>query len=405
MSSRVKRSALLASLPLVLLLALAAVFGPGAASAEGGKEPGSKTDPLAGVSLAGIEIEDGRYTRRFEDGRTAVFTLDPRMQRYADDLFERYEVPAGAAVMIASRTGRVLALSQHRLEENAADSDAVALDPSPPAASLFKIVTTAALLDGGETDLDERVCYHGGWQELTESNLVDSPRLDTACADLASALGRSINAVFAKLADRRLERSDIAAAARRFGFGRELPFDLPLAESRAEIPGDRLERARAAAGFWHTHLSPLHAAMIAQSIAQDGAMLRPYIVDEIISEDGRTLYESEPAFVSRVTSREHAARILEAMRLTVERGTARRAFRDPESRPLVGDVAVAGKTGTLTGRDPYRGYTWFVGIAPAERPEVALAVLVVNRPAWRIKAATASALLLREYFSRPEAAR
>ena len=60
---------------------------------------------------------------------------------------------------------------------------------------------------------------------------------------------------------------------------------------------------------------------------------------------------------------------------------------------------MAGKTGTLTGRDPYRAYSWFVGLAPAERPEVAIAVLVVNEPRWRIKSTTAAALILQRYFS------
>jgi len=59
---------------------------------------------------------------------------------------------------------------------------------------------------------------------------------------------------------------------------------------------------------------------------------------------------------------------------------------------------VAGKTGTLTGSSPYRAYSWFVAAAPAERPEIALSVLVVNEPKWRIKSAQAAALILRRYF-------
>jgi cell division protein FtsI/penicillin-binding protein 2 len=97
-------------------------------------------------------------------------------------------------------------------------------------------------------------------------------------------------------------------------------------------------------------------------------------------------------------SKETAGALIEAMGQTVARGTARKAFRDRRGVPLLPDVAVGGKTGTLHGHHPFRAYSWFVGVAPADDPEVALAVLVVNEPKWRIKAAGTAAELLRKYF-------
>ncbi|MBN2715690.1 MAG: penicillin-binding protein, partial [Deltaproteobacteria bacterium] len=168
--------------------------------------------------------------------------------------------------------------------------------------------------------------------------------------------------------------------------------------SAIDIPSDRLEKARASAGFWHSHLSPLHGAVIAQSIAQDGAMLRPYIVDHVEDRDGNVIYQSSPKYIGRTVEKDTARQLIEAMKVTVERGTARSAFADRRGNRTIPGVEVAGKTGTLNGERPYRAYSWFVGLAPADDPEVAIAVLIVNEPKWRIKSSWTAAQILREYF-------
>jgi len=373
----------------LLLVCLCAL---GAAPAERTADPSAA---LRDVSPAAMALDGTVFRQSLEDGRSAVFTVNPELQRFASSLLEDNDVPAGAIVVLNARTGRVLALAQH---QRGVDRPTVAFDPSPPAASLFKIVTTAALLERSPVSIDTIQCYHGGSQRLEQHNLVDSARDDTACASVTQALGHSINAVFAKLADRHLEPGALLKYASRFGFNRAIPFDLAVPESQAEIPYDRLERARTAAGFWHTHLSPLHAAMMVQSIAHDGAMLRPYVVDRVLDPDGAIIYEGKPELAARPISAQTARLLRTAMRETVTSGTARKAFHKPGLASLA-KVRVAGKTGTLTGQQPYRAYSWFAGFAPFDAPEVAIAVLIVNEPLWRIKSSETGALVLDKYFS------
>jgi len=380
------------TLPEIAALIVVCVLALGAAPAERAAEP---LAALRDVSPSAMALDGERYHQPLEDGRNAVFTVDPELQRYASALLEDNDVPAGAIVVLNARTGRVLALAQH---QRGVDRPTVAFDPSPPAASLFKIVTTAALLERSEVSIDTVQCYHGGSQRLEQHNLVDSERDDTACASVSQALGHSINAVFAKLSDRLLDPTALLKYAERFGFNRAIPFDLEVPASSAEIPGDRLERARAAAGFWHTHLSPLHAAMMVQSIAHKGAMLRPYIVDKVLDPDGAIIYEGKPQLALRPISAETARLLRAAMRETVANGTARKAFHRPDLTALA-KVKVAGKTGTLTGQKPYRAYSWFAGFAPFDAPEVVVAVLIVNEPLWRIKSSEAGARVLDKYFS------
>ena len=354
--------------------------------------------PLSGVDLKEMHLEKNRYVQTTSDGRRITFTVNVELQRHVDTLFDKYEVPAGAAVVLNSRTGRVIALSQKRRVLNAAETSRVALEATAPAASLFKMITAAALMEKGNVPLSQTTCYAGGSSRLLLKHLVGPVPSNHACVSMKTALGRSVNAVFAKLSDQYLNRQVLEEYAERFHFNRALEFDVPVESSVALIPKDRLERARAAAGFWHTHLSPMHAAMIIQSIAQGGAMLRPYIVDHITDASGKKIYEARTKYLNHTVSKETADQLIDALIYTTESGTARKSFQDRRGRPYLPGIHVAGKTGTLTGEKPYRAYTWFAGLAPSDHPEVAISVLVVNEPQWRIKASQMAALILAKYF-------
>ena len=74
------------------------------------------------------------------------------------------------------------------------------------------------------------------------------------------------------------------------------------------------------------------------------------------------------------------------------------ALIDQRGNAFLPGIQAAGKTGTLAGDDPYRGYTWFVGFAPADAPTIAVAALVVNEPRWRIKGAYAAREAMRYWL-------
>jgi cell division protein FtsI/penicillin-binding protein 2 len=99
-----------------------------------------------------------------------------------------------------------------------------------------------------------------------------------------------------------------------------------------------------------------------------------------------------------VWSPEIADELREFMVGVTARGTAKSAFRDTRGRPLLGPVRVSGKTGSLSGRDPKGRYEWFIGVAPAEAPRVAIAAVVVNGPKWWSNAAQIAAQVLRLVF-------
>ena len=341
----------------------------------------SEIDGLALVKRA--RVEDEKLVSTLETGQHAELTVDPDFQAHVRQVFQRYAVPAGAFVAVEPASGRLLAYVSHNLSKPGTD---MVVDTTPPAASIFKIVTSAALIEAGVKS-DARTCYGGGLSRIAPIDLKDDPRRDTSCISLAKALGSSTNAVFAKRATRHLDRSELSKYAKAFGFGQRLPSEVRATAGRAEIPDQELEFARTAAGFWHTFLSPLHGAIIAATVANGGVMPSVRLIDRVVGSDGKVLMQrpagSQPG--RRVLSAGTARELGTMMQRTVRDGTSHDQFYDSRGRPYLQGVDVAGKTGSLSASEPYRAYSWWVGFAPADKPVVALSALVVNSEKWRIK--------------------
>jgi cell division protein FtsI/penicillin-binding protein 2 len=348
------------------------------------------------LDLEKTHVRSKRLAQRLTDGTTLWMTVDPRLQRAARRMFQKYEVPYAAAVMIEVRTGKILLMEGHSEADPGLKAAGLCLNAWAPAASVFKVVTAAALLSENRARPFTKVCYHGGFHGLEAHHLIDDEEKDDRCDTLASGLAKSINPIFGKLAMRHLGRKTLLKYANAFGFNQKLDFIRPVGVSPAAIPKSSFERAKVAAGFWHTNLSPLHAAMMAQAIANRGRMVRPRLVDTAQAADGRKL--ELPSKWSREVVTEYGAKLVGRMMvMTSTVGTARDDFYDRRGRAYVPWGKVAGKTGSLSRTDPYVAYSWFVGFAPHEKPEVAFAVLLGNPKKWRIKAATAARLLLRAY--------
>ena len=382
------RRRLAAPILAAVLVALAARAGAAAPPAA----PAATSSAAAAAPVLGprrLDAALGRWVSSYGAGR-AVLTLDPRLQARLERTLAEAASPYAATVLLDPRTGRILAMAESsRAEPKRAAG--LALRALAPAASIFKIVTAAALLEQGYSP-EEPVCYHGGRHRLDPKLLADDSRRDHACLPLSAAFGHSANVVFAKLADRGLSAEVLRATAGRFLFNAEIPFAAPVETSRAQIPVDRFGLANTAAGFGEVRLSPLHAALVGAVVANKGVLVPPWTIDLV--EGGEVPAAQEPV---RVVDERVAEQLGVMMRETVSHGTATRAFARPP-RELKG-VAVAGKTGSLNERAPFRDHSWFVGYAPADDPQVVVATVVVNGPLWRVRAPWVAREALAAYFA------
>ncbi len=368
---------------------------------------------LAGLDITNISMADNVATAPLPSKRTARLTLDTNLQNAALGVLESHHIPEAAVVLMDVETGRVLVYANHVEEGSPRDLCAEATAPS---ASVFKIITGSALLEAGVTP-SHKECYSGGEQRIHTRDLVSDPKRDRWCTTLTGAMGRSINTIFARLALRHLKPKGLEGTARTLGYGAPLPFDLPVQPSGLKIPEDSLGFARTSAGFWNTTLSPIHAAWLSATIARGGEPVRPVLVSDVVSSSGKVEHTATMGVSQkRVLKPEVAKSLTEMLDDTVLEGTSYRAFHDGRGKAFLPGVSVAGKTGTLSNANAKRHYTWFTGFAPSHPymppqsadgaapmvnapRQVAIAVLVVNKPTWQVKANVVAREVLRAYFA------
>jgi penicillin-binding protein A len=371
-----------------------------ASAAHGELSPKAALEPLAGLDLSRITSDAAGPAAPTEAG-TARLTLDAELQRVALGLMSAHHLPEAAIVLMDAATGRLLVYASHLDKGPPRD---LCVEATAPSASVFKIVTAAALIEDAHLEPDTKQCYSGGESRISAADLVEDPQRDRWCTTLAGAMGRSINTVFARLASEHLAPPQLEAMARRLGYGQGVPFDVPVQPSAVHVPTEPLEFARTAAGFWNSTLSPMQAVEMSAIVARGGEAVRPGIVDKVVSSTGAVLWSAPDEPLShKAIARETADQITTMMEQTIREGTSWRAFHDPHGAAFLPGIEVAGKTGTLTDGEAHRYYTWFTGFAPAHPApparQVAVAALVVNGPAWQVKANVIAREVLRAYFA------
>jgi peptidoglycan glycosyltransferase len=185
---------------------------------------------------------------------------------------------------------------------------------------------------------------------------------------LTQALQVSCNVTFLTLADE-LGTEKMADQAEAFGFNATSLEDLG-GQAKSLYPRDMDAPQTAMSGIGQASVtaSPLQMAMVAAAIANDGDVMRPYVVDEVRAPNLSVLDRTDPQVLSNAMSSSTAEEMTKMLVATVEEGTA-----TPAQIP---GMEVAGKTGTAQSTPDRPPYAWFVSFAPADDPQVAVAVMV-----------------------------
>jgi hypothetical protein len=315
------------------------------------------------------------------------YTLDAGLTQAIYDIFSRGRVALGLAVVLDANSGDVLAY---------AGTDPQRLPPSEvyPGASLVKVVTAAAALERSPA-VANRVCrYVGNPYRLTPARVVPPKRGNES--SLEKALAMSNNQCFAQLAVNDIGATGMLETLARFGLlARPAPGH--EAGQAADPHGDRYELGKLGSGLAGLQITALHAAEIAATLA-DGKRREPRWIARVRDANGRELVPPKRPEPVTVISPGLARQLREMMVATTRNGTARRAFRGSHGRPLLRAMNVAAKTGSLTGKTPPGRYEWFIGLAPADRPKVAIAVLVVQPKRWHTTGSQIGAQVLNAVF-------
>ncbi len=319
--------------------------------------------------------------RRFEIEYTLDVELIDRVRR----VLSRGRVALGHVLLLDPRDGRMLAYAS-------TDPERFPADQAYPTASLMKVVTTSALLRRSSRALERSCVYVGNPYRLTR-RLLEPPRSGRT-ASLGRALAMSNNQCFGRWGVHDLGAEAILAEMKQLGL-----FESPgpgHAAGSADPIEDTLDLGRLASGLGGSRIAPLAAARMAAALAE-GELTTPRWVARVIDEEGATLPLAAP-IRRRVWEPAQARQLRRALVGTTVSGTARRAFRGHRGRPLLDSIRVAGKTGSLSGHDPDGRYEWFIGVAPADDPRLAIATLVVNGELWWRSASQIAADVFHEIF-------
>ncbi|MBE0418425.1 MAG: penicillin-binding protein 2 [Coriobacteriia bacterium] len=351
-------------------------------------------------------------------GRDVVLTLDLKVQQVAEEALlgalaearadDFKNARAGAAVAVDVRTGEVLAMASVPTYDpalfiggismrdwealNAKDSEYPlnnrAIQAAYPPASTFKAITGMAGLEYGVTSLGHSYYCEGRWTGMGEEwskfcwNRRGHGRIrfTRGVADSCDVVFYEIGYEFYKR-----DREELQAFSRRFGIGSPLGIDLPgevagrvpdaawkaefnanYPEYRQWLPGDTVNMA---IGQGDLLTTPLQMVAAFAGIANEGNVMRPHVLKEVLDSKGEAVrsYEPEVAFAAEV-SPETLRAMHNSLLAVTESGTGVSAFRGFGAR-------VAGKTGTaeVAGKDDY---AWFTAYAPADDPRYAVAVVI-----------------------------
>ena len=342
---------------------------------------------------------DEQFFTRFADtvsgreprGATVELTLDPAVQQAAWDALGDQR---GAVVALDPSTGDVLAmvskpsydpqlLAGHTRADVTNQWNALLADETDPLTnraiggnlyppgSVFKVVTAAAALESGRY---QESSVLPGPAELdlpqTSSNLPNSSGRACGANDettLTDALRTSCNTAFGYLG-MELGGAAVKDQAEKLGF--ETDLRIPLRVSPSTIPDDLNppQEAQTGIGQYETRVTPLEVAMVSAAVANGGELMQPNLVREVVAPDLDVLRASSPTSMGEAMSPETAAALTRMMQAVVEDGTGRAAQID--------GVSVAGKTGTAQHAQGQPPHAWFTAFAPADDPQVAVAVVV-----------------------------
>lgn len=354
----------------------------------------------------GLAVRGNQFPDRYAfvvDGETkqakVQYTLQDNSQELMQKLMSQYQPDYGAFVAMDAKTGKILSMVSY--SKTRSNGENLTLRATFPAASVFKVVTASAAIDLNKAEPETVVPFNGGLHTLYKKN-VQSTQLNhwTRRMTMREAFARSVNVFFSKLGLFYVGPQNLQMYAERYLFNHPIRADVPVQVGYAKFSAeDPWSVATAASGYTRDNtMSPLHGALIAAAVANDGVMMEPYLIDSLVDEKGEALYQGAPRQASVVVEPQSAQNLRELFKQTVRSGTSRKSFRQTVRRSLFDDIEFGGKTGSLMGKDPEGKCDWFVGYARYHEQRIAVAALTVNERKWKVKSSMLANLFFQRYF-------
>lgn len=314
-------------------------------------------------------------------GDMVYTTLNLELQQVADSQLDIYK---GAVVVTEVSTGKLLAMVSHpNFDPNKIGEiwDALVEDENSsillnratqgiyPPGSTFKIITALEYIRQNPENYQEYSF------ECTGSFVSGSSRIGCIHGtkhgnlDLERSFAKSCNSSFANIG-MGLDRAKFADTLKSLLFDEPLPLTLTYNRSSTAVSEEMwaADMMQTSIGQGKTQITPIHLNMITSAIANNGILMKPYVIDRVENDEGSLVKAFQPSSYGQLLSQEEAGILKDLMTAVVENGTAANLSER--------EYTAAGKTGSAEYNENGDSHAWFTGFAPAENPEICVTIIV-----------------------------
>lgn len=358
---------------------------------------------LLTTNINSIEVMYTDLVGEKSPGDNVITTLDPNLQKVAYEALSNYR---GAVIVMEPDTGKILAMvSKPTYDPNQIDAlwetlvedketESALLNRATqglyPPGSTFKILTALEYIRENpdylqyQYDCDGSIEYDG-MRIRCYNNKAHGE------VDLLRSFAKSCNTSFASMGQE-IDMDAYYNLCEAFLFNQNLPIAMisnPSSFTLQKGKSGVKEAMQTAIGQGNTLITPLHNAMIAATVANNGVMMKPYVIDRIENAEGGSVKKYPPQTIKKLMTAEEADYIGEMMRLVVTDGTGTKL------KKL--NVEAAGKTGSAD-HGKGKAHAWFVGYAPFKEPEIAFCIIVESVGTGSDYAVPIAKKILEAYF-------
>ncbi len=328
------------------------------------------------------------------------YTFNDQLSQYVRAQLKQYRTDYATVVVVDNDSGEILAAQGYNGKDQRFDQSLVTT-ATHPSASLIKIITASDLVGKGSVTKDTMFEFKGRSTTLFKYQLTDGRGGPARPQDFQTAFAKSNNVIFGKAAIGYSSPADLVKTAEEFGFNHPMLSEISTV-SKITQTNDSYEFAELASGFNNTTvISPIHGAMFASVIANDGVLKTPKFISSVkLPNKDENLWQKSAA-EKRIMNPRVADEIKTLMGATIEEGTARKSFRQM-NRAYRDLLIIGGKTGSITGGKPFGKRDWFAAYAvprdPSKGRGISISVMNVNVKKWHVKSSFLAKNIIEYYF-------
>ncbi len=341
-------------------------------------------------------------------GHDLITTLDMDLQKNAFDSLDNH---IGSVVALNPQTGEILAMvSKPSFDPNnlKATWSSINADKSRPLlnravsglyppGSTFKTITAISAIDNISGIKDKSFEDNGRLPLGPNAYLRDFEGEMFGTLSFKESYVKSSNVVFGGIG-LELGNANLKNTAESFYFNKEIPCDGIIIDKSIFPQYGKYEKgniAQSAIGQSGVLATPMQMALVASSVANNGVMMKPYLVSKVMSNKGKVIKEISPTEIGTVASKDDAVYMKGLMRAVVAGGTG--------SQANIPGLNVCGKTGTAENNTMGKGsvdHSWFIAFAPYDNPKIAIAVIIENGGQGGEVAAPIAGKLIKAYLKK-----